>query len=145
MGADGFGGQAPEFMGSGEKPGEGTGFGEFGGDMEPGEGQNLPFGVPEEDSAMTMGTEGREMDLGSSGVEDGPFGSVMDTGEDMPGGMESFGTEMGHGGVEPFGTEMGAEGMAPFGREDGGAEFMGQSMGSGDMELDGGECVKKSL
>ena len=138
MGADGFGGQAPEFMGSGEKPGEGTGFGEFGGDMEPGEGQNLPFGVPEEDSAMTMGTEGREMDLGSSGVEDGPFGSVMDTGEDMPGGMESFGTEMRHGGVEPFGTEMGAEGMAPFGMEDGGAEFTGQSMGSGDMEMDGG-------
>lgn len=78
------------------------------------------------------------MDLGSSGVEDGPFGSVMDVGEDMPGGMESFGTEMGHGGVEPFGTDMEAEGMSPFGMEDGGAEFMGQGMGSGDMELDGG-------
>ena len=137
MGADGFGGQAPEFMGSGERPGEGAGFGEFGGDMEPGERQNLPFGVPEEDSAMTMGTEGREMDLGSSGVEDGPFGSVVDTGEDMPGGVESFGTEMAHGGVEPFGTEMGTEGMEPFGMEDGGMEFTGQSMGSGDMELDG--------
>ena len=138
VGADGFGGQAPEFMGKGEKPGEGAGFGEFGGDMEPGEGQNLPLGVPEEDSARLMGTEGGEMDLGSSGVEDGPFGSAMDTGEDMPEGMESFGTEMVHGGVEPFGTEMEAESMAPFGMEDGGAEFMGQSMGSGDMELDGG-------
>ncbi len=137
MGADGFGGKAPEFMGSGQKPGESAGFGEFGGNMEPGEGQNLPFGVSEEDSAVSMGTEGGEMDLGSSGVEDGPFGSVMDTGEDMPGGMESFGTEMGHGGVEPFGTEMGAEGMAPFGMEDGGAEFTGRSMDSGDMELDG--------
>ena len=114
MGADGFGGQAPEFMGSGEKPGEGAGFGEFGGDMEPGEGQNLPFGVPEEDSAVSMGAEGGERDLGSSGVEDGPFGSVMDVGEDMPGGM------------------------APFGMEDGGAEFTGQGMGAGDMELDGG-------
>ena len=114
MGADGFGGQAPEFMGKGEKPGEGAGFGEFGGDMEPGEGQNLPFGVPEEDSAVSMGAEGGERDLGSSGVEDGPFGSVMDVGEDMPGGM------------------------APFGMEDGGAEFTGQGMGAGDMELDGG-------
>lgn len=137
MGADGFEGQAPEFMGSGEKPGEGTGFGEFGGDMEPGERQNLPFGVPEEDPAVSMGTEDGEMDFGSSGVEDGPFGSVMDTGEDMPGGMEAFGTEMGHGGVEPFGTEMGAEGMAPFGMEDGGAEFMCQGMGSGNMEPEG--------
>lgn len=137
MGADGFGGQAPEFMGSGEKPGEGTGFGDFGGDVEPGERQNLPFGVPEEDSAVSMETEGGEMDFGSSGVEDGPFGSVMDTGENMPGGMESFGTEMGHGGVEPFGTEMGAEGMAPFGMEDEGAEFACQGMGSGNMEPDG--------
>lgn len=125
MGADGFGGKAPEFMGSGQKPEEGAGVGEFGGNMEPGEGQNLPFGVPEEDSAVSMGTEGGEMDLESSGMEDGPFGSVMDVGEDMPGGMESFG------------TEMGAEGMAPFGMEDGGAEFTGRSMDSGDMELDG--------
>lgn len=49
MGADGLGGQAPEFMGSGEKPGEGTGFGEFGGDVESGERPNLPFGMPEEE------------------------------------------------------------------------------------------------
>lgn len=145
MGADGFGGRAPEFMGSGEKTGEGTGFGEFGGDMEPGEGQNLPFGVPEEDSAVSLGTEGGEMDLGSSGVEDGPFGSVMDTGEDMPGGVESFGTEMGYGGVEPFGTKMGAEGMTPFGMEDEGAGFACQGMGSGNMEPDGSKIPMEDM
>ena len=128
MGADGFGGQAPEFMGSGEKPEEGKGLGDFGEDMEPGEGQNLPFGVPEEDSAVSLGTEGGDMDLGSSGVEDGPFGSVMDTGEDMPGGVESFGTEMGAEGMAPFVTEM----------ETGGAESLGQEMGSWDMDSDGG-------
>ena len=43
IGADGFGGKAPEFMGSGQKPEEGAGFGEFGGNMEPGEGAEPSF------------------------------------------------------------------------------------------------------
>ncbi len=54
-------------MGSREKMGEHAGFGDFGGDMELEEGQNLPFGVPEEDSVVSMGTESGEMDFGNKG------------------------------------------------------------------------------
>ncbi|NBH36361.1 hypothetical protein D3Z58_23270 [Clostridiaceae bacterium] len=129
MGADSFEGQGTEFMGNGENPEETMGFGDFGRDMEPAKEENLPFGMPEEDSEMSMGPEGGEMEFGDNGVEDGPFGTAMETGEGMSGNMNFAG-----------GQEMGAEGMAPFGQEveAGVVEPLGQGMSPGDMEPERG-------
>ncbi len=137
MGADSFEGQTPEFMESGENLGETTGFGDFGGDMELAKEENLPFGMPEEDSEMSMGPEGGEMEFGDNGVEDGPFGTVMDMGEGMSGDMNFAG---GQESAEFFGQEMGAEGMVPFGQEveAGAMEPLGQGMSPGDMEPERG-------
>lgn len=137
MGADSFEGQTPEFMESGENLGETTGFGDFGGDMEPAKEENLPFGMPEEDSEMSMGPEGGEMEFGDNGVEDGPFGTAMEMGEGMSGEMNFAG---GQESAEFFGQEMGAEGMVPFGQEveAGAMEPLGQGMSPGDMEPERG-------
>lgn len=80
-------------MGSREKMGEHAGFGDFGGDMELEEGQNLPFGVPEEDCVVSMERKAEKWILEIKG-EDGPFGAVMDMGEEREETKEEHTTEI---------------------------------------------------
>ena len=74
---------------------------------------------------ILMGPEGVEMEFGDNGVEDGPFGTVMDMGEEMSGDMNFAG---GQESAEAFGQEM----------EDGAVEPLGQGMSPGDMEPESG-------